>query len=65
MTVAAGSYNSPSVQPQTASDRVKEQQAAQARAAQANRPAQQTPENNRPTVNIYGQTVGTLINTKA
>lgn len=55
-SVSPGSYNSPSVQPQAQTQRVQE------------RPREERtppPPETKPTVNTSGQTVGTIVNTKA
>lgn len=55
--VSPGSYNSPSVQPQAQTQRVPER----AREERTPPPAPET----KPIVNTSGQTVGTIVNTKA
>lgn len=55
-SVSPGSYNSPSVQPQAQTQRVPEK----TREERTPPPAE-----TKPTVNTSGQTVGTIVNTKA
>lgn len=60
-TVSPGSYNSPSVQPQAQTQRAPEK-------TRESKPEERTPpspERTAPTVNTSGQTVGTIVNTKA
>jgi hypothetical protein len=61
-SVSPGSYNSPSVQPQTQTPPAREKK-SEAKREEPPKPSQT--ENNRPTVNTSGQTVGTIVNTKA
>jgi hypothetical protein len=56
-SVSPGSYNSPSVQPQVQTQRAPEK-------TREERTPPPPPET-KPTVNTSGQTVGTLVNTKA
>jgi hypothetical protein len=60
-SVSPGSYNSPSVQPQTQTTPTREK-----KETKREEPAKSSPpEHSRPTVNTSGQTVGTIVNTKA
>ncbi len=61
-SVSPGSYNSPSVQPQTQTPPVREKKSE---AKREEPPKSSPPENNSPTINTRGQTVGTIVNTKA
>ena len=61
-SVSAGSYNSPSVQPQ-AQAKPPQDKKVEAKREDTNKSA--TPERNGPTINTRGQTVGTIVNTKA
>ncbi len=61
-SVSPGSYNSPSVQPQAQAQRTREKQ-SEAKHEDAHRSA--SAEHKSPTVNTSGQTVGTIVNTKA
>ncbi len=60
--VSPGSYNSPSVQPQAQAQRTPEK-TSEAPREDKNKPT--PPERATPTVNTSGQTVGTVVNTKA
>ena len=62
-SVSPGSYNSPSVQPEVTTRRTQEEEAK--RNEEKQNPPPPIQENNRPTVNSNGQTVGSIINTKA
>jgi hypothetical protein len=61
-SVSPGSYNSPSVQPQTQTPPAREKKSEVKREEPPKSPP---PENNRPTVNTRGETVGTIVNAKA
>ncbi len=61
-SVSPGSYNSPSVQPQTQTPPAREKKSE---AKREEPPKSSPPEHDRPTVNTSGQTVGTIVNTKA
>ncbi len=60
-TVSPGSYNSPSVQPQAQVQRAPEK----TREAKPVEKAPAPPERSAPSINTSGQTVGTVVNTKA
>lgn len=62
-SVSPGSYNSPSVQPQAQAQRAPEK-TSEAPRDNKNMPPP-PPERAAPTVNTSGQTVGTVVNTKA
>jgi hypothetical protein len=61
-SVSPGSYNSPSVQPQAQTKPTPERITEPKREEAHKSPP---PEQNGPTVNTSGQTVGTIVNTKA
>jgi hypothetical protein len=60
-SVSPGSYNSPSVQPQAQTKPTPPEKRTEPKREEAHK----SPENNGPTVNTSGQTVGTIVNTKA
>ena len=60
-SVSPGSYNSPSVQPQAQAKQPQEKKVEAKREDTHKSP----PERSGPTVNTRGQTVGTIVNTKA
>jgi hypothetical protein len=61
-SVSPGSYNSPSVQPQTQIPPAREKKTE---AKREEPPKSSPPENDRPTVNARGEKLGTIVNTKA
>jgi hypothetical protein len=61
-SVSPGSYNSPSVQPQAQTQPAQEKR-SETKREETHKSA--PPEHTRPTVNTNGQTVGTIVNTKA
>lgn len=62
-SVSPGSYNSPSVQPQAQTQRVPEK-TSEAKREDTNK-TPPPPERASPTINTSGQTIGTVVNTKA
>lgn len=61
--VSPGSYNSPSVQPQTQAQRTQDK-GKEAKPEEKNAPPLSS-EHSAPTVNTSGQTIGRVVNTKA
>ena len=61
-SVSPGSYNSPSVQPQA---QIKPTQEKKSEPKREEAHKSSPPERSGPTVNTSGQTVGTIVNTKA
>ncbi len=64
-SVSPGSYNSPSVQPQAQAQPVSEKRAETVREDKSKTPPPPPAERAAATVNTSGQTVGTIVNTKA
>jgi hypothetical protein len=64
-SVSPGSYNSPSVQPQTQQAQRAPEKTREAKPEENSPPPPRTAEHANPTVNTSGQTVGRIVNTKA